>query len=380
MSSYDVVVVGGGVVGASVAYHLARDGVRTLLVDRGDPGRATDAGAGILPAPGDADDPDAVARFQALAALYYPELIERLAADDAGATGYAVCGALSVALDDAEAAHLERVRRALARRGAAGSHEFRIVAAAEARELFPPLGDVRGGLFSAGAARVDGRRLAAALRRAGERHGLAIRAGDVEALREEGDAVRGVVVAGETVPAGHVVLAAGAWSGVLGERLGVRIPVGPMRGQIAHLELPGADTAAWPIASGLASEHYLVAWPDGRVVAGATRETGAGFEARSSAEGVMEVLGEALRVAPGLGRASLREVRVGLRPASADGLPILGPVPEVDGLLLATGHGPIGLQLGPYSGRLVAEIVTRGAPGTDISALGIERFAGRPAP
>jgi D-amino-acid dehydrogenase len=89
----------------------------------------------------------------------------------------------------------------------------------------------------------------------------------------------------------------------------------------------------------------------------------------------MEVLGEALRVAPGLQDASLDEVRVGLRPASPDGRPMLGAAPGVDRLLLATGHGPSGLLLGPYSGKLIAEIVTGGAASADLAPFAVARFA-----
>ena len=111
------------------------------------------------------------------------------------------------------------------------------------------------------------------------------------------------------------------------------------------------------------------------MVVGATRETGSGFQPHTSAAGVHEVLGEALRVAPGLAAAELREIRVGLRPASADGLPVLGGVPGVRGVYLATGHGPTGLQLGPYSGKLVAELMLGRAIATDIAAFDVSRFA-----
>jgi glycine/D-amino acid oxidase-like deaminating enzyme len=96
MITYDAIVVGGGVVGASTAYHLVRDGVRTLLVDRRDVGRATDDGAGTLSTDTNTEDPNPIERFEARAAEYYPVLIERLRADRARDAGYGVCGALTV--------------------------------------------------------------------------------------------------------------------------------------------------------------------------------------------------------------------------------------------------------------------------------------------
>ena len=113
-----------------------------------------------------------------------------------------------------------------------------------------------------------------------------------------------------------MVIAGGAWSRRFSDQLGLDIPVAPQRGQIIHLDLGGADTSSWPIVSAF-RDHYMVPWPDSRVAAGATRETGSGFEPKATAAGIVEVLSEALRVAPGLAGASIRETRVGLRPLSA---------------------------------------------------------------
>ena len=153
------------------------------------------------------------------------------------------------------------------------------------------------------------------------------------------------------------------------------ILVVPQRGQIAHLRLSNRDTGEWPIVSGFRG-HYIVSWPGGRVVAGASRESGAGFAAHTTAVGVHNLLGEALRVAPGLAAAQLGEIRVGLRPTSADGLPILGSVPPFRNVYLATGHGPHGLQLGPYSGKLVAELMLGQAREESVAAFGVARFGG----
>jgi D-amino-acid dehydrogenase len=173
------------------------------------------------------------------------------------------------------------------------------------------------------------------------------------------------------------VIAGGAWSSSFAAALGVPLAVAPQRGQIIHLDVGrlglGGRSGDWPVVLGF-HDHYLVAWPDERVVGGASRETGSGFDVRATAGGVREVLGEVLRVAPGLGGAGLREIRVGLRPMSADGLPILGPVPGMAGAWLATGHGPFGLTLGPYSARAVAEAIMGRPVEIDLTPFGIERF------
>jgi D-amino-acid dehydrogenase len=373
MSTYDAIVVGGGVVGASSAYHLARHGARTLLLDRRDLGRATDAGAGILSTATATDDPDPIERFEARAAQYWPILVERLLGDGAGDTGYRMCGSLTVAIDDDEVAHLDQIASGT-RRWRAALDGFDEVTPDEAKALFPPLAQVLGAIHCRRSARIDGRMLTAALLQAGAKRGLEIREAAVEGLIVEGGGAGGVRVAGERIACEHLVVAAGAWSNELTAPLGIEIPVAPQRGQIVHLVLPGIDTGTWPIVLAFRG-HYMVPWDDGRVVVGATRETGSGFGAHTTAAGVREVLAEALRVAPGLAQAAIREVRVGLRPASRDGLPILGPAPGIAGLLLATGHGARGLQLGPYSGKVVAGMIARGAAETEIGPFGVARFA-----
>jgi D-amino-acid dehydrogenase len=374
MISYDAAVIGGGVVGASTAWHLVRAGVQTLLVDRQDVGRATDAGAGILSTATRIDDPDPIERFEARAAAYYPVLIEHLREDRAGDTGHGVCGSLTVAVDDDEIAHFHEVRTGLRRWRAAKDHGFTAIGLREAKALFPPLAEAKGAIHCGRGARVDGRSLAAALLRAAAQRGLEVRHAAVDEVIVERDAVAGIRVAGERIACGHAVVAAGAWSKELGRSLGIDIPVEPQRGQIIHLGLPGVDTSAWPIVLAFRG-HYMVPWPDGRVVVGATRETGSGFSPQTTAAGVAEVLAEALRVAPGLAGADIREIRVGLRPASRDGLPILGPVPAIAKLLLAIGHGAVGLQLGPYSGKVVAGMIVHGAAETEIGRFSLARFA-----
>lgn len=373
MTRYDAIVIGGGVIGASTAYHLVREGVRTLLVDRGDVGRATDAGAGILSTATNTDDPDPIERFEALAAAYYPVLIEHLREDGAGDTGYGQCGSLTVAVDEDEVAHFHQVMTGQRRWRAAKDHGYAEVSAAEAKALFPPLAQVKGAIHCGRGARVDGRLLAGALLRAAGQRGLEIRHAPVEDLIVERGAIAGIRSAGERIACRHAVIAAGAWSKQLGRRLDIEIPVEPQRGQIIHLGLPGVDTSAWPIVLAFRG-HYMVPWDDGRVAVGATRETGSGFSPHATAAGVIQVLAEALRVAPGLAEATVREIRVGLRPASRDGLPILGPVPGIANLLLATGHGAIGLQLGPYSGKVVAGMIARGEAETDIGPFCLARF------
>jgi D-amino-acid dehydrogenase len=372
------VVVGGGLLGTALGYHLARDGARTLLIDRVDTGRATDAGAGILSPETNSRDPEAWFRLACEAVEYYPALIERLREDQDGDTGYARCGKLVVAVTDDEIEPFERARGIIferrQRRGAPRPEDLHEISAAEARELFPALARPHGAIYSRVAARVDGRLLNRALMAAATRRGLTIRKGGVERLTIERGAVQGVVSEGEPIAADAVAIAGGAWSEAFGKQLGVHIAVEPQRGQIVHLGLRGTDTERWPMVSAF-HHHYLVAWPDSRVVAGATRETGSGFAPHTTADGVRQVLAEAIRVAPGLAPAEIREIRVGLRPFTRDGIPVLGPIPGTAGAFLATGHGPTGLTLGAYSAMVVARQLLGQPAGTDLAPYSVARFA-----
>lgn len=374
----DAIVVGGGIVGTATAFHLARAGVDVRLFDRADEGRATDAGAGILsPATSSSAGSEAWFRFAIDAVDYYEELDADLREAGAAETGYAVPGLLKVAVDGAEARAfdeaLARIRDRQERLGAPA--EIAELDPATARERCPVVGEPTRALWNPNGARVDGRTFTAALRAVGERAGLTVREADVTGIRVESGTVEGVVADGDRVDADAVVVAGGAWSPEFADDLGYGIPVEPMRGQIIHLD-SDYDTGAWPIVTGTRS-LYTVPWSGGRVAVGATYEEGSGFAPHTTVEGVHEVLGDALDVVPGLAEAAIGEIRVGLRPGSADGLPVCGPVPGVEGAYLATGHGPTGLQTGPYTGRQVARLV-RGEPlETDMSAFAPARFEDR---
>lgn len=374
MHEHDAVVVGGGIVGASTAYHLARAGVETLLVDRRDEGRATDAGAGILSA-ATSSRGEPWFGFAADAVAYYDDLVAALEADQDGPHGYAKRDLLRVAVSEDEVEGFDETLAAVREREAAAGppveDSITELTVEEARTAFPPLADVERAFRYDDAARVDGRTFEGALRRAGETHGLETRNASAERLVVNGGSIEAVVVDGERIDTENVVVAGGAWSAAFSDQLDVSLPIEPQRGQIVHLDVD-VDTRGWPIVSPFRG-HYLVSWDDGRVAVGATRESGTGFTPHTTVAGLQEVLSEATRVAPGLADASFREVRVGLRPLSSDGLPVLGEVPDVEGAFVATGHGPSGLQLGPYSGKLVADAVCGGDPAS-LAPFAIDRF------
>ena len=374
---HDVIIIGGGIVGMSTAYELVKRGAKVLLFDRLDKGRATDAGAGILSAETYSGDSEPWFRLGLLASDYYPGLIESLQTDQAEATGYARCGKLSVAVSDDEIEPFEEAKKRIFKRqkesGRPSSNDLFEISPNDARDLFPPLATVRDAIYYRNAARVDGRLLNKALRLAAEIRGLTIIRESIDRLNINARRFTSAVTHNDHYAAKNLVIAGGAWSRKFGEQLGVQIPIDPQRGQIIHLDLPHSETDKWAIINAF-REHYIVPWPDNRIVVGATRESGSGFEPHTTVAGIIETLGEALRVAPGLEGAAIREIRVGLRPLSVDSLPVLGPIPAIDNVYVATGHGASGLLLGPYSGKIIADSLLGLELECDLSAFHVNRF------
>lgn len=360
-------VVGGGIVAASVAYHLARQAVPVTTVTGSEIGVATNAGAGIV-CPWTDRVEDAAYQLAVEGARYYPELVDALADDGESETGYARVGALCVAPDPAA---LSGIAARLAAR-LPGTPEIGDVAELDPPEpsrMFPPLAADLSGLCVAGAARIDGRKIRDSLIRAATRRGARQVQGSA-VLEHAGGRATGVTVGDDRIDADVVVVAAGAWTAQVCASLGWQLAIGPQRGQILHVELPDADTASWPVVLP-GHDPYLLAFPAGRVVFGATRED-AGFDYRSTAGGISGLLTAALELAPGLREATMLETRIGFRPATRDGLPLLGRLAE--NLIIAAGNGPEGLTAGAWTGRLAAMLAVGQQPATDLAPFEPARF------
>jgi D-amino-acid dehydrogenase len=365
-----LVVAGSGIVGSACAYAASRLGAQVTLIDAARPGQATAAGAGIIcPWTSGVDDPAGYA-FACAAARAYPDLVAELAGQGETDVSYRRVGALVVT------DRKEELEQAWSWIGAQHARhpemgDVRVLTGPQAQRMFPPLRPAMPAVLIPGAARVDGRKLRDALVRAARRNGATVTTGEAT-LACRGGRVTGVLAGGDLIGADAVVAATGAWTPGFVEPAGVTVRVAPQRGQIVHLSLASAgpvppSTGEWPVVLPAGSGHYLLAFDDSRVVAGATREPGAGFGYRVTAAGLAEVLAQALAVAPGLGDAAYLETRVGFRPAGPDGRPLLGPVAGVPGLVVATGLGAEGLTMGPHAGGLAARAALGLDPGADLT-------------
>ncbi|MDQ3614991.1 MAG: FAD-binding oxidoreductase [Chloroflexota bacterium] len=363
-------VVGGGIVGASAAFRMADSGNEVVLVDKHDPGHATAAGAGII-APGTSMRTlPAFYPFAADAVRYYPELVARLAELGAGDTRYDVVGKLFVATNNEEFERLPAIQQMMEQRRQEGMPNLgatRMVSAEEARSMFPALGEVAGAIHVPEAARVDGGSVRDAMVAGARTLGATILQGNARLLRAADDGAV-IEVEGTTHSVDRVIVAAGSWTNTFLEPIGVSVHVAPQKGQIMHIEMGETDTSRWPII-GTFGDQYILTFGPNRVVCGATRETGSGYDLRTTPGGLQSVTNAALRVAPGLANGTVEEVRVGLRPLSDDGLPFIGEVEGHGSVVMATGHGPSGLQLGPWSGVIAAELALGRHPSSDISAF-----------
>jgi glycine oxidase len=361
-----VVVIGGGVIGCAVAWRLALRGADVLLLEADEPGaHASSAAAGMLSPLREATSPGPFLDLGLRSLERYPTFVETLEAASGVDTAYRRDGRLDIALDDdgAEALRLHHDLQVQA------GWESRLLEPAELRRLEPEIGPGAVlGLATEHDHQVDSQGLVRALWIAVLHEGAGIRTGQevTGILTGDDGRVRGARLSdGEAVEADVVVVAAGAWSGRLD--LPRPLPIRPVRGQLVVLRTipPFLGRTTWGPGC------YLVPRRDGRLLVGSTMEE-VGFSVRVTAAAVSRLLGDAIRVAPGLAEAEVRGFRAALRPASPDGLPVLGRDPDVEGLIYATGHFRNGILLAPETAEQVAAMALDGQAGDP--AFASDRF------
>lgn len=362
------VIIGAGILGASTAYHLARLGADVTIIDRDEPGQATQAAAGIICPWISQRRNKAWYSLVKAGAAYYPHLISKLKADGETNTGYARVGAISLHTDSKKLDDL--IKRAEKRKiDAPEMGEITPLTSEEVQALFPPLADGIEGVHVSGAARVDGGALKNALLRAAVRNGATYISGDAVLRKHENQV--DVLVDDVIYHSDSLIVTAGAWAGELFAPLGINFEVKAQKAQILHLDMQSKETENWPVVMPQ-GDQYLLAFPNGRVVAGATHEDQVGFDHRVTASGVSELLTKALHNAPGLTDASVEDVKVGFRPFTPNFLPVIGRVPDLPSVLVANGLGASGLTMGYYIGAELAKIALDEESSIDLAHYDLE--------
>ena len=368
----DAVVVGAGAIGLACAWRAAQRGLRVRVLERDEPGAgASGVAAGMLAPVGEATWGEERLLDAALAShALWPGFAAELASASGLDPGYLEGGALHVAFDRDEAAELRRRHELMVSLGL----EAEWLGAGECRSLEPGLHpSVLGAVHAPHESGVDPRALVAALRDACERAGVEIVTGaEVAGAVVEDDRLTGVMTAaGERHLAPATVLAAGAWSATDWLPEGARPPVRPVKGQILTLRGPAEDPVAERIV--VTERVYLVPRADGRLVVGATVEE-LGFDTRVTAGGVHELLREAYRALPDVAELELERAVAGLRPATPDNAPLVGPG-VLEGLILATGHFRNGILLAPLTAAGVAAALSDEPLPRELAVADPARFA-----
>lgn len=372
--TYDVAVVGGGVIGLACGWHAARAGLSVVVLERDRPGAgASGVAAGMLAPVTEADfGEEELLRLNLEAADRWPSFDAQLAERSGVEPGYTDSGALVVAVDRDDAEELRRLHEF--QRSLALESEW--LTPSESRRVEPGLSPRIAGAINAPQDRhVDPRALVRGLAVALERDGGELRSGArVTGIAVKGDVVEGVETGAGAVAAKSVVIAAGCWSGPMrGVTEGTAPPVRPVKGQILRMRAPGAPPATRIVRS---PRCYVVARGSGEVVVGATVEE-RGFDTTVTADGVYRLLEAARELLPDVGELELVETAARLRPGTPDNRPVIG-AGSPEGLVWATGHHRNGVLLAPLTAEAVLQALTADEPAPAGERFAPARFAEGP--
>ena len=380
----DVVVVGAGIIGCSVAYYLSLQGAGVKLLEREAIGSGASAHAtGSLSLLGAEFSQGASFDFALAAYREFPDLVSRLEAATGMDLLFQRLPSLRLALDEEEEQLVKELMSWQQQHVA-----MKWIGQDEVHHIEPRLTPrIRGAVYENESAQLDSYRLTLALAQAAEQQGAELQLRKVEALKIKGSRVLGVTTATGEIECGTVVLAAGTWSAAFEEYLNFPIPVRPLKGERLMLRFAGPPL---PVLISSPKRGHMISRLDGLLSVGSTggrdydREElfwGEDFDRVPTEAAKMELLQRAVDVFPEVEEAELVHQLAGSRPLSPDRMPIIGPVPGWEGVVLATGHTTKGIHLGPITGRVVADyIVQAGAKfPAEMEAFLPDRFAGQPA-
>ena len=379
-NSADVVVIGAGVVGCSVAYYLAREGVKVALLEREAMGSGASAHAtGSLSLLGAEFTPGASLQMASAAYFEFQDIVPELESATGMDLLYQRRPSLRLALDGEEATLIKGMME-----WQQPHVSMRWIDAGDVHAIEPRLSTaIVGAIYEDESAQLDSYRLNLALGRAAELKGARIHQREVTGLVSDGAAITGLKTTAGDMACSAVVVAAGTWSRSFTPWLDFPVPVRPMKGERLLLNYPGDPL---PVLISSPKRGHMISRLDGLTSVGSTggrdydrKELfwGEEFDRQPTETAKLELLQRAMDVLPDLERAELVQQLAGSRPVSPDGKPIIGPVPGREGVFLATGHATKGIHLGPITGRIVADYICRGATQvvSDMSEFMPGRFA-----
>ena len=366
----DVIVIGGGVIGCSIAYFLRKAGVEVIVLDQGEIGaQASSAAAGLLAPLGSLSGPGPYADLLLASWSLFPELLPELEEASGIRMEYARTGALRVVRNPKSSANLRKRMQEWQPLGL----ELHWLSGDEARQREPLLApDICAAVYAPEESQVKATAVVRAFARAAGNLGAKLYSHiEVQGVRREGKLITGVYTSeGETLACNHVVIASGAWAAESGIWLDLPLPVTPQRGQILTLRQP-----AQPLRHLIFGEAvYLAPKLDGTVVVGATKEE-VGFQKQVTAGGISWLLNTAIRLATSLDSSPIEQMWAGLRPRTPDNLPILGTALLWENVTLAVGHGSVGVMLSAITGQTIAQLVATGIEPELIAPFSVERFS-----
>jgi glycine oxidase len=362
-------VIGGGIIGSSVAWRLASDGVAVTVFERGRLGQeASWAAAGLIGPQAEAHEPGVFFDLALAGKRSFDAVVERLTAESGVDPEYDHHGVLYVAFDDTTRAELQA--RARWQRAAGG--EVEELSPREAFKLAPMLSEkIIFALHLPTNRRVENRKLTLAYINAATNAGADFREGArVDSVAVSGGRATGLRLADGSLETGDIVInAAGAWAGDLRGLEDDRIHFYPVRGQILCFDArPGLV-----LPSLFSTNGILVPRRDGRLLAGSIFEE-AGFNKSVTLDGMERILRAVRALVPSIASVPFREAWAGLRPASDDLLPVLGPSPTVENVLYAGGHFRSGILLSALTGEVIADLVKGRQPSIDLGPFSPARF------
>lgn len=344
---YDVLVIGAGVIGNALAYVFARQGARVGLIDAGEPGgQASNAAAGILSPSAESEPFTPMLTLMQESLNRYPRFVQEVEEASGMRVDFETRGVLRIAANEDDAQSLALQGQSFRACGL-GAQWLDEKAAAEVEPFVA--GRVRGGLFTAEEGQIHAPRFVQALFRAAQVYGAVPHLGEpVIALEKDGTGrFIGVKTAKTRIKAAKLVLATGAWASHLLKEHGLDLPVRPVRGQVLALR-PDRRIVRTILFSG---SHYMVPKADGRLIIGATEDE-AGFDARVTAGGFVRLAAILDQFHLPGNDVYLDRMWAGLRPATVDGLPVLGSWPQHPELFVAGGHYRNGILLTPVTAAI----------------------------